>query len=103
MIETDEWQAEALDQYVALFTRIGERVGDDRAACVILDQIGKDSRVRAMNGDHGMAAGSVERRVVHGDEPATDSQRKFLKRLGVKEVPTDRQHASELIDAAKKR
>jgi len=60
-----------VDRYVNLFQSVKARVGSDEVAAVILDQIGKDGRVRVMNGGSaGSSASNEATRVIHGDEPS---------------------------------
>lgn len=99
-MEKEEIQTR-LEFYGDIYERALERVSTSDAACVIVQEIGKDSRQARIN------AGSDEnlsgvKRVINGDEPATDKQRDFLKRLKVKDVPADlnRADASEMIDEA---
>ena len=38
------------DEYVSVFNAVKAKVGSDEVAAVILDQVGKDGRVQAMQG-----------------------------------------------------
>ena len=91
-----------VETYIQTYEQIKASVKNDEVAAVILNQIGKDARTAVMAG-----SGAVEdrpRRVVRGDEPATDKQKGYLEKLGVGfENGVTRKEASELIEQAKSR
>ena len=88
-----------VEQYVQTYEQIKASVKNDEIAAVILDQIGKDGRVEAMQNG---ATENEPRRVVREKEPATQKQKAFLEKL---QVPFDkditRKEASAQIDQAK--
>ena len=93
---------ERIEECLKLLARIKAKVGDERTALAILQEVKKDMRGqqasedrRGGNGQPDPAPGSVE-------IPATASQVNYLKRLGV-EVPLHltKRAASALIDEAK--
>ena len=91
-----------LSKYIDVFNEVKAQVGSDEVAAVIVDQIGKDARVNAMRRfDAGLSA-SFDQKLTSPDDPATEKQKAFLKRLGVKHAESvTRSEASELIDKAK--
>ena len=87
----DEQIETKLNNYISLFDVIKERTGNDETARVILQELGKDSRMGKIR----------DERNGSGPEPATDSQKRYLKKLGV-DVPDalTKKEASALIDSA---
>ena len=87
-----------IDGYLEVYDRVKPVVKDAEIVAAVIEQIGKDSRCAAlMNGrsnGNGQSNGN-------GDEPATEKQIGFLKRLKVV-VPegVSKQEASRLIDEA---
>lgn len=84
---------ETINEYAALFDAILKRTDDYGVAIAILEQLGKDRRMAAMN--------ERERSNGNGgtEVPATGKQLSYLKQLGV-ETPAGltKKAASELID-----
>lgn len=99
-MESEEIQSR-IDFYLDAFDAIKKKVGDDQTAALLVEQIGKDSRVQAMTARYHSVSSGGEKTVIRGDEPASEAQMGYLKRLGV-DVPqgVNKQNASELIDAA---
>ncbi len=89
-----------LEWYAAVFSAAREKVGDAELARVLVEQVGKDRRQNRIIAREDNP--SAIKQVINGDEPATDKQRAFLKRLNVKDVPADlnRADASAMIDEA---
>lgn len=85
--------------YVELFENVKSRVGSDDVALAIVEQVGKDARVERMNVGNGNSHVSRADSGVIGDQPATEKQLGYLKKLGVEfgEGLTKKQ-ASNLID-----
>lgn len=90
---------QTMDEYVELFGEIRNKVDSEEAAAAVLNQIGKEMRMRQM-----FARRDDARRVSlsNGDRPASEKQVEYLKRLGVT-IPEGltRKQASNLIDEAK--
>jgi len=88
-------------EYVALLDELRARLGDAESALAVLDQIGKDRRVRMMSArDNGFVAGNGYSS--NGDEPATPKQLGLLRTLGVKPNGSlSKKMASKLIDEAR--
>ena len=80
-------------EYLDLLQGIRAKVGDERTAVNILQEVNKDLRM-AMIRDERNSNGQVE-----VDYPATERQKSFLKKLGVK-IPAKltKREASGLID-----
>ena len=90
-----------VDRYVELFEKVKARVGSDEVATVILEQVGKDNRVRVMQGSSGELDQPGDARVIMTDDAATEKQLAYLKQLGVScDDNVTRKEASELIDDA---
>ena len=72
-----------------LLDDIKARVSDERTAVVILQEVNKDVRMAQIR----------EEREIAADEPATEKQKGFLKKLGV-DLPAKmtKREASALID-----
>ena len=78
-----------LDGYLDLMNVIKEKTGDDRAALVLLQEIARDRRSEQIR----------EEREKRNGEPATDKQKKFMKKLGIDFPDTvTKKEASILID-----
>ena len=80
---------EKLDGYVKLLGDIRSKVGDERTAVSLLQEIGKDQRMDRMS----------EEREMRNSQPATAKQKKFMDKLGIS-YPKNvtKQEASVLID-----
>jgi hypothetical protein len=87
----DETVQDKLENYLDLYDKVRARTGDDRSALAILQEMNKDKRMAQIRAE----------RNGNGDQPATDRQKGYLKKLGV-EVPADltKAQASALIDGA---
>lgn len=78
-----------LNGYVALFELISDKVDNDAATVAILQEMAKDRRAQQMR----------EERESQNSRPATDRQKNFMKKLGIKfPVAVTKQEASVLID-----
>jgi len=88
-------------EYVALLDELRIRLGDTESALAVLDQIGKDRRVRMMGTrDSGLVAGNGYSS--NGDEPATPKQLGLLRRLGINPpAGLTKKSASTLIDKSR--
>lgn len=88
-------------EYVALLDDLRIRLGDTESALAVLDQIGKDRRVRMMaTRDHGFVVGNGLSN--NGDEPATPKQLGLLRRLGINPpAGLTKKAASTLIDESR--
>lgn len=97
-----------VQHYAKVFQDALAIVKDEQAAAFIVEQIGKDSRMAAMQArlDTGASAsnGNGHGYAIRDPEaPATDSQRWKLKQLGVSfSKDVTKGEASALIDAASK-
>ena len=89
-----------IDEYLEVYERVNTVVKSAEVTARIIEQIGKDTRCEwLMNGrSNGNGNG---RSNSNGDEPASEKQIGFLKRLKV-EVPAglSKREASRLIDEA---
>ena len=86
--------------YAELYGEAWERVSDNAAACLIVQQIGEDLRQAKINGGRDSAV----KRVINGDAEPTEKQLSLLKKLGVRTFPgMNRAEASEKIDEARQR
>lgn len=85
-------------EYVAILDDLRIRLGDTESALAVLDQIGKDRRVRMMGSrDSGFVAGDSFSS--NDDAPATPKQLGLLRSLGVKpSAGLTKNAASTLID-----
>jgi len=85
----DENVQTKLENYLELLDKIQEKTQDERVATVLLTEISKDIRMERIR---------QEREANNGD-PATDKQRKFMRKLGIDFPETvTKQEASTLID-----
>ena len=72
--KTDVNMQQKLDSYLGLLDTIRVRTSDERTAGILLQEISKDIRMEQIK---------QEREAKNG-EPATDKQKQFMKKLGVK-------------------
>jgi len=80
---------EKLDGYVKLLGDIRSKVGDERTAVSLLQEMGKDQRMDRMS----------EEREMRNSQPATEKQKKFMDKLGISyPKKLTKQEASVLID-----
>lgn len=93
-----------LTEYVQLFQEAKRLVNDESVAAVILEQIGKDSRMQRIIDERQNGNGFANTLEVNGEQHATKKQLGYLKVLGV-DVPAGltKQRASELIDESRMR
>ena len=78
-----------LDEYMRLLEQIKHKTQDERTAVAVLQEVSKDRR----------SAEIREERGVEQSQPATDKQKNFMKKLGIKFPDTvTKQEASTLID-----
>ena len=83
---------------VQIFGAIRARVQNDEIALGILREVNKDRRQEIA------MAGRKSNEFRSGNEPASESQLNYLKRLGVKvEGSLDRKTASRMIDEAREK
>jgi len=80
---------QTLQGYLDLLAVIKEKTGDERTAVAVLTEVNKDRRMSEMK----------QERVNSGNELATEKQKEFMKKLGIK-VPKNltKHEASALID-----
>ena len=80
---------EKLTSYLELLDEIKDKTEDEGTAVVVLQEISKDRRMEEMRQD----------REAKNSVPATDKQKRFMKRLGINYPKTiTKQEASVLID-----
>ena len=78
-----------LDEYMKLLDQIKQKTEDERTAVSLLQEISKDRRTAEIR----------EERGVEQSQPATDKQKNFMKKLGIKFPDSvTKQEASTLID-----
>jgi hypothetical protein len=78
-----------LDEYMKLLEEIKQKTEDERTAVSLLQEISKDRRTAEIR----------EERGIEQNEPATEKQKSFMKKLGIKFPDTvTKQEASALID-----
>ena len=78
-----------LGEYLKLLEQIKQKTQDERTAVALLQEVSKDRR----------SAEIREERGVEQNQPATDKQKNFMKKLGIKFPDTvTKQEASTLID-----
>jgi hypothetical protein len=83
-------------RYIETYNKIRQSVDSDEVAVAIMQEIGKDARVKAM---HENGNGAVSRS--NGFDAATAKQLAYLQSLGVSvSAGCTRQEASDLIDNA---
>ncbi len=82
-------QKDIVENYTELFDQIRERTESDEVAIAILQEIGKDHRSSQVR----------EEKSQKVSEPATEKQKRFMKRLGI-EFPKliTKKEASVLLD-----
>ena len=78
-----------LDNYMELLEEIRQKTDDERTAVSLLQEVSKDRRMEAIR----------EEREAKNNVPATEKQKKFMKKLGIEFPETvTKQEASVLID-----
>ena len=88
--ETMEFNVQSkMEEYLALLEQIKERTEDERTAVSLLQEISKDRR-----------SGEIRtERAAQSNEPATEKQKQFMKKLNIQFPATVTKHeASALID-----
>jgi hypothetical protein len=86
-METDTRQR--LNSYVALFELISGKVKNDAATVAILQEMARDRRAQQMRAE----------REARNIQPATERQKKFMKKLGIQFPATvTKKEASVVID-----
>ena len=89
-----------IDEYLEVYDRVNPVIKQAEVTAAVIEQIGKDRRcewlVNGRSNGHGNGHSNS-----NGDEPATEKQIGFLKRLKV-DVPANlsKEQASSLIDEA---
>ena len=83
-----------LEEYLKLLEQIKQRTTDERTAVSLLQEVSKDRRSAEIR---------EERETKNGDatesQPATEKQKQFMKKLGIKFPATvTKQEASLMID-----
>ena len=83
-----------LEEYLKLLEQIKQRTTDERTAVALLQEVSKDRRSAEIR---------EERETKNGDtqdsQPATEKQKQFMKKLGIKFPATvTKQEASLMID-----
>ena len=80
---------EKIDRYIELYDEVREKTDTDSAAVAILQEMGKDRRSKHIR----------EEKATANYEPATEKQRRFMKRLGIS-IPAavTKKEASILLD-----
>jgi hypothetical protein len=83
-----------LDEYLRLLEQIKQKTNDERTAVALLQEVSKDRRSAEIR---------EERETKNGDtvdsQPATEKQKQFMKKLGIKFPATvTKQEASLMID-----
>ena len=83
-----------LDEYLRLLEQIKQKTTDERTAVALLQEVSKDRRSAEIR---------EERETKNGDtqdsQPATEKQKQFMKKLGIKSPATvTKQEASLMID-----
>jgi len=83
-----------LDEYLKLLEQIKQKTGDERTAVSLLQEVSKDRRTAEIRAERGATDGEARE-----SEPATEKQKGFMKKLGIKFPETvTKQEASMLID-----
>ena len=84
-----------IEEYLKLLADIKAKTGDERTALSILQEVNKDLRMAQIRVDRENGNGNGD------DRPATDRQKDYLRKLGVK-IPANvtKKQASSLIDEA---
>ena len=89
-----------VDDYLEVYERVNTVVKSAEVTAAIIEQIGKDTRCEWLMHDRSNGNGNGHSNG-NGDEPATEKQLGFLKRLNVEvQEGISKQEASRLIDQA---
>ena len=82
-----------LDEYMKLLEQIKQKTGDERTAVSLLQEVSKDRRTAEIRAERAATDGETN------SVPATEKQKGFMKKLGIKFPETvTKQEASMLID-----
>ena len=88
-----------LDEYLRLLEQIKQKTTDERTAMALLQEVSKDRRsaeIREERESRNSEAGNSD---TNSSQPATDKQKQFMKKLGIKFPATvTKQEASLMID-----
>jgi len=85
----DEKIQAKLESYIELFDIAKQKVGDEAVALALLQELSKDRRMDEMK----------QHLEAKNGEPATEKQKKFMKKLGINFPATlSKKEASMLID-----
>jgi len=91
-METDTQQR--VNDYLALFDGISEKVNSDAVAIAILQEVSKDGRSGEIRTERAAKNGEA-----NANEPATEKQKKFMKKLNIAFPANVTKHeASTLLD-----
>ncbi len=88
-------------EYIEVYESVLSKVGEKDVAAIIVEQIGKDSRVEAMHKESQAAFRGNGKQIAN--QPASQKQRAYLRRLGVSirnGQDLTKAQASQLIDEA---
>lgn len=89
-----------IDDYLEVYERVNTVVKSAEVTAAIIEQIGKDTRCEWLTNGRSNGNGNGNSNS-NGDEPATEKQLGFLKRLKVEvSAGLSKQAASKLIDEA---
>ena len=93
-----------LDFYASVFNDARDKVNDEQVALAIVEQVGKDMRMKQIFDERRERLSSRQDSgsESNDDRPATEKQIGYLRRLGVKEIPAGltKKAASQMIDEA---
>jgi hypothetical protein len=83
-----------LDDYVALYDAVSERLDNDAVAIAILQELSKDRRSGEIRVERAAKNGEA-----NANEPATEKQKKFMKKLNIAfPANVTKYEASKLLD-----
>jgi len=107
MENKDNFIQARIDECLAVYERVRDKIGDEASAVAILQEVCKDRRMAEMQADrangygHGNGYGNGQSNQSSGTAAATPAQKRYLKTLGVA-IPENltKKKASELIDDA---
>jgi hypothetical protein len=88
-----------LDEYLRLLEQIKQKTTDERTAVALLQEVSKDRRSAEIREERESRKGETRDNDEAGSQPATEKQKQFMKKLGIK-VPAGvtKQEASLMID-----
>jgi hypothetical protein len=83
-----------LEEYLKLLEQIKQKTGDERTAVSLLQEVSKDRRSAEIREER-----ETKNSDTNSSEPATEKQKQFMKKLGIKFPATvTKQEASMLLD-----